>query len=75
MQDIIPSEVLNIYKTLEKKGFEAYFVGGSVRNILLKREIKDWDLTTNATPDKITQVFKNSFYDNNFGTVGIPVKN
>ena len=74
MQDIIPSEVLNIYKTLEKKGFEAYFVGGSVRNILLKREIKDWDLTTNATPDKITQVFKNSFYDNNFGTVGIPVK-
>jgi putative nucleotidyltransferase with HDIG domain len=74
MQDIIPTDVLKIYKLLEENGFEVYFVGGSVRNILLKRKIKDWDLTTNATPQKLTQIFKESFYDNDFGTVGIPVK-
>ena len=73
MQEVIPENVLDIYKTLEKEGFEVYFVGGSVRNMLLKRAIKDWDLTTNATPDKLTQIFKNGFYDNDFGTVGIPV--
>jgi putative nucleotidyltransferase with HDIG domain len=74
MQDIIPIEVLKIYKLLEENGFEVYFVGGSVRNILLKRKIKDWDLTTSANPEKITQIFKESFYDNDFGTVGIPAK-
>jgi len=74
MQDLIPNVVLKIYKTLEEKGFEIYFVGGSVRNILLKRKIKDWDITTNATPDQITKLFTESFYDNDFGTVGVPIK-
>ncbi|HJZ19123.1 MAG TPA: CCA tRNA nucleotidyltransferase [Candidatus Nanoarchaeia archaeon] len=74
MTSVIPEEVLSIYKTLEKNGFEVYFVGGCVRNILLKKDVKDWDLTTNATPNKITKTFKNSFYDNEFGTVGIPIK-
>ena len=74
MQDLIPESILDVYKLLEKKGFEVYFVGGSVRNMLLKIPIKDWDLTTNATPKDITGIFKDGFYDNNFGTVGIPVK-
>jgi tRNA nucleotidyltransferase/poly(A) polymerase len=74
MQDLIPESILATYKALEKTGFEVYFVGGSVRNMLLKRAIKDWDLTTNATPENLTKIFKNSFYDNDFGTVGIPVK-
>lgn len=69
----IPEPVLSIYRKLEKNKFEAYLVGGSVRNILLKRTIKDWDLTTNATPKEIVKIFKDSFYDNQFGTVGIPV--
>lgn len=73
MQEVIPENVLAIYKTLEKQGFDIYFVGGSVRNILLKKPIKDWDLTTNAKPDDITKIFKESFYDNKFGTVGIPI--
>ncbi len=74
MTSVIPEVVLSIYKALEKNNFEVFFVGGSVRNILLKREIKDWDLTTNATPENITKLFPNSFYDNQFGTVGIPLE-
>lgn len=74
MITVIPKNVLDIYKTLEKNNFEIYFVGGCVRNIILKKAIKDWDLTTNATPKDLTKLFKNSFYDNDFGTVGIPIK-
>ena len=74
MQDVIPEKILEIYKKLEKAGFEVYFVGGSVRNMLLKRDIKDWDLTTNATPQEIQKIFPSGFYDNNFGTVGVPIK-
>jgi putative nucleotidyltransferase with HDIG domain len=74
MASVIPDQVLKVYKTLEENGFEAYFVGGCVRNMLLKRTIKDWDLTTNAKPQDLTKIFKESFYDNQFGTVGVPVK-
>ncbi len=68
---MIPDEVLKIYKQLEQTGFQAFFVGGCVRDLLLKREVKDWDLTTNATPDEILKIFKDGFYDNVFGTVGV----
>jgi len=74
MTTLIPKEVLKIYRALEENNFEAYFVGGSVRNLILKRTIKDWDLTTNATPEQILKAFPNGFYDNEFGTVGVPVK-
>ncbi len=71
----IDSEVLRIYKRLEDSGFEVYFVGGCVRNLLLNQTPKDWDLTTNATPEEMLSVFPNAFYDNAFGTVGIPLPN
>jgi tRNA nucleotidyltransferase/poly(A) polymerase len=74
MANVIPDQILEVYKTLEKNDFEAYFVGGSVRDLILKRAIKDWDLTTNATPEQILKVFPNGFYNNDFGTVGVPVK-
>ncbi len=70
----IPDNILEIYKKLHDASFEVYFVGGCVRNILLKREVKDWDLTTNAKPEDLTKIFKESFYDNQFGTVGVPIK-
>jgi len=70
----IPQEILEIYEKLSTK-FEVYFVGGCVRNAILKRPVEDWDLTTDATPEQILKVFPNGFYDNKFGTVGIPVKN
>jgi putative nucleotidyltransferase with HDIG domain len=74
MASVIPESVLKTYETLEKNGFEAYFVGGSVRDLIIKRKIKDWDMTTNATPEQILKVFPNGFYDNEFGTVGIPLE-
>lgn len=74
MEKVVPQEVLDIYKKLRVTGFQAFFVGGCVRDFLMNRTITDWDLTTDATPEEIQKVFRNSFYGNRFGTVGIPLK-
>jgi len=60
-----------VAQALQGAGFKAYLVGGCVRDILLKREPKDWDVTTNALPEEIQKIFPDSVYENNFGTVGI----
>lgn len=70
----IPKFVIDILDKIEKAGFEAYIVGGSVRNLLMKREVKDWDITTKAKPEDILKIFPDSFYENEFGTVGIKIK-
>ncbi len=70
--DLIPKNIREIYEKLEKENFEAYLVGGCVRNLLMNLPVKDWDLTTNAIPDQILKLFPNGFYNNEFGTVGIP---
>lgn len=70
----IPAAVLSIYKKIEEAGLEVYLVGGSVRNLLMRLPVKDWDLTTNATPKDLLKIFPDGFYDNVFGTVGIPIK-
>ena len=67
----IPEEVKIISETLEKNGFEAYLVGGCVRDIIREAEPKDWDLTTNAHPDDITRLFPEHYANNDYGTVGI----
>jgi tRNA nucleotidyltransferase (CCA-adding enzyme) len=75
MKSSIPEEVVVIAKTLAEAGFEAYLVGGCVRDILLAehdgagREPKDWDVTTNAHPEEIQKLFPESVYENDFGTV------
>lgn len=67
----IPEEVSQITKTLKDNDFEAYLVGGCVRDLFLGRNPKDWDITTNALPDNIISLFKKTFYENEYGTVGI----
>lgn len=67
----LPTEVVMTLQTLEKRGFEAYLVGGCVRDILLHRKPKDWDITTNAVPDEIIALFPKTYYENSFGTVGV----
>lgn len=67
----IPSEVSTVSDGLRKAGFEAYLVGGCVRDLTIGLEPKDWDVTTNATPEQIQGVFPDSFYENDFGTVGV----
>lgn len=71
MKFAIPDEVGNVADGLEKAGYEAYVIGGCVRDILLGKTPKDWDLTTNAHPEEIQKIFPDSFYENDFGTVGV----
>lgn len=67
----VPEEIANVAKTLKNKGFEAYLVGGCVRDLLLNRTPKDWDITTNAKPEEIIACFDKTFYENDYGTVGV----
>lgn len=69
----IPKDVLKIAETLQKAGFEAYLIGGCVRDILRGMEPKDWDLTTSATPEQIISLFPHTYYENTFGTVGVVI--
>src|SRR3989344_992518 len=71
METKLPEEVVEICKKIESKGFEVYIVGGAVRDLLMGKASNDWDFTTNAKPDDIQKLFKDSFYDNKYGTVGI----
>jgi len=67
----IPLEVLEVVGKLEKAGFDAYVVGGCVRDLLLGREPEDWDVTTSAKPEEIQKIFPESFYENKFFTVTV----
>jgi len=67
----IPLEVKQVADTLEGAGFEAYLVGGCVRDLIIGRAPKDWDLTTDAHPDAIQALFPESFCNNDYGTVGV----
>jgi len=67
----IPKDVSYVTNTLEKAGFETYLVGGCVRDLLMNREPKDWDITTNAKPEQIIALFEKTVYENIFGTVGV----
>lgn len=68
---VIPKEIVGIVEKLEKAGYEAYLVGGCTRDILLGKTPKDWDITTNATPEQIIPLFNKTFYENEYGTVGV----
>src|SRR3989338_5996504 len=67
----VKKEVGALCDTLKNAGFEAYLVGGCVRDLLIGREQKDWDSTTDAKPEQIQALFKETFYENDFGTVGV----
>lgn len=67
----IPEVIKEIIEKLKKQGFEAFVVGGCVRDLLRGEKPKDWDITTNAKPDQIMQIFPKSFYENRFFTVTV----
>ena len=71
MSFVVPIEVSRVTSALREAGHGAYLVGGCVRDMLLGRAPKDWDITTNATPEQIQTLFTDSFYENDFGTVGV----
>ena len=67
----IPKEVIDVVQKLRENNFEAYLVGGCVRDFLRAKKPKDWDVTTNAKPEEIQKVFEDTFYENQYGTVGV----
>lgn len=84
MKSHIPPEVSHVTETLTKAGFEAFLVGGCVRDLMLQklrrasrsesdRSVgpKDWDIATNATPEQIQALFPKTVYENKFGTVAV----
>jgi len=70
----LPQQAQTIIDALNKAGYEIFAVGGSVRDLLMGRKTHGWDFTTNAVPEKILKVFPDSFYDNQFGTVGVKIR-
>ncbi len=75
----IPKYVKFILQKLIEAGFEAYIVGGCVRDFVLS-EVEgfdhipnDWDVTTNAKPEEIQKIFPDSFYENKFLTVTVRI--
>ncbi len=73
--DFFPKEACEILEALKREGFECYFVGGCVRDYLMGCEPCDFDLTTNASSDRIIEVLEKSGFDaflvgGDCGTVG-----
>jgi len=81
-----PEEVTQILRALSERGHSAYAVGGCVRDLLLGRPPKDWDVATDAKPEEIQAIFSRpeggtpsdshgatytTSYENRFGTVGV----
>ena len=72
----IPTEVIEIIKTLNSKGFEAYIVGGCVRDTLMQIPPKDWDIATSALPETVKKLFAKTIDTGlKHGTVTIAINN
>ena len=67
-----PAQVLAVLSVLWDEGHAAYLVGGGVRDALLGRTVEDWDVATDALPDRLLELFPAGGYDNRFGTVRVP---
>ena len=65
----IPAPVADLLATLWQGGQAAYVVGGCLRDALVGRTPADWDLTTDARPERLQSLFPRSLYENRFGTV------
>jgi poly(A) polymerase len=58
---LLDERAVRVVETLQKAGFEAYVVGGAVRDLLLGRRPKDFDVATNATPEEVKAEFRRAF--------------
>ena len=58
--NLISKNCLSIISKLHRKGFQAYIVGGGVRDLIQKLDPKDFDIVTNCEPEEIRKIFRNS---------------
>ena len=58
IKEYIPEAITEIIARLQNAGREAYIVGGAVRDILLDRSPKDFDIATSATPEEVRKIFR-----------------
>jgi poly(A) polymerase len=59
--NLVDERALNVVRTLHDSGFEAYVVGGAVRDLLVGLRPKDFDVATNATPEQVKGLFRRAF--------------
>lgn len=81
MRNSIPAEVQKIANKLHQSGYQAFLVGGCLRDLVMHRAPKDWDVATDAAPAEVQKLFADfsggtaddpdTVYENDFGTVGI----
>ena len=71
LAEVCPPTVRAVLDHLHAHGHAGYVVGGSVRDALLGRVPKDWDLATDARPDAMLHLFPGAVYENAFGTVAV----
>ncbi|WP_051420604.1 CCA tRNA nucleotidyltransferase [Helicobacter pametensis] len=75
MIDLIPSSVLEILEALERAGHRAYLVGGSVRDLLMHKIPKDWDICTSSLPEQTKEIFPSHIaLGERYGTIGVKVE-
>ncbi|WP_026486166.1 CCA tRNA nucleotidyltransferase [Caldanaerobius polysaccharolyticus] len=70
----IPSFIVDVCRQLKNNGYEAYVVGGALRDIALGKESNDWDIATSALPEEMSRVFRGIIPYGDFGTM-LLVKN
>ena len=58
---LVDERALNVVRTLKQGGYEAYIVGGAVRDLLVGLRPKDFDVATNATPEQVKALFRRAF--------------
>ena len=71
LSTVVPFRVRGLIEHLHDAGHGAFVVGGSLRDVLLDRPPADWDLATDARPDRIVELFPGAVYENRFGTVAV----
>ena len=67
----LPVPITDFMRVFTDTGHQIYVAGGPVRDLVLGREVTDWDFTTSATPEQILALFPDSFYHNTYGTVTV----
>ena len=70
-----PKKVVRIAEIMKKYGFRAYAVGGCVRDSIMGRDPSDWDMTTDASPEKMIEIFNSKYYREVLDTLNEEDKN